>query len=278
MKRFFCAVVCVTCCVTCLFAENESGQISRLQQRLLFENEPFSEIAMTSEPPSIMEMPMNTLSFQAAKADIPGTKSKTLAILLSAAVPGAGEIYCGSYIKGIGFLAVETLCWVAYAHYDKEGNNIEDEFHAFADTHWNEDNYWNWISTESGINITDEEALRAWEQEHYSHGLHREKDQQYYEMIGKYDQFNIGWDDTETPFARDSQRRDFYETRRDASNKAFKKASTGQMIALGNHLLSALDAAWTVNKYNKRVIRTSMRITPSRYFEDTPMLTLRVTW
>ena len=39
------------------------------------------------------------------------------------------------------------------------------------------------------------EALRDWEGSQFSHGLHRDKDQQYYEMIGKYHQFSWGWDD-----------------------------------------------------------------------------------
>ncbi len=209
----------------------------------------------------------------------PRRKSKALAVVLSAAVPGSGEIYCGSYIKGLGFLAVETTCWVVYGVYTKEGNEIEDEFHNFADTHWIEADYWDWISDRSGLPRDDMEALREYERDNFSHGLHEQKDQQYYEMIGKYDQFNVGWDDTLTPFARDSQRRDFYETRRDDSNKAFKKAAAGEMIALANHLLSALDAAWTVNNYNKKMVTTSLRVTPSRYALDhAPMLCLRVDW
>ncbi|MCR4440099.1 MAG: hypothetical protein QHJ34_12695 [bacterium] len=204
-------------------------------------------------------------------------KSPLLGGLASAAIPGAGQVYAGSHWKALGFVAVEVASWVFYAHWDKDSDRIKAQFHQFADAHWREDEYWAWIALESGLPASDLPALRQWEREHFSHFLHEEKDQQYYEMIGKYDQFNIGWDDTNTPRGRDSARRDYYETLRDKSNKAYKKAATCQMIALANHGLSALDAAWTVSRHNRRVAHTSLRIVPMPQTGDY-LLSLRVNW
>lgn len=221
---------------------------------------------------------------QAAVASLQGddtggrpTKSGVLAAVASAVVPGAGQAYAGSYWKTLGFVSVEAASWFFYVRWDKDGDDIKRDFRQFADTHWREDEYWAWIAQESGHSSTDMNALRQWEREHFSHSLHEQKDQQYYEMIGKYDQFNIGWDDTNTPRGRNSARRDYYETLRDKSNKAYKKAATCEMIALANHCLSALDAAWTVSRHNRRAVRTSLRIVPMPETGDYA-LTLRVTW
>lgn len=215
-----------------------------------------------------------------------GVKSVKKAFLFSALVPGSGEIYGGSYLKGIALLAIEVGAWSMYAIYHKEGNDIETEFHAYADEHWIEDHYWDYISAHSQINRENMEALREWEHDHFSHGLHIDKDQQYYEMIGKYDQFNYGWDDTDKGLLEEdwtismrSPKRLYYENRRDASNNAFKTASWGTMIALINHALSAVDAAWTVNRHNKKLMNTSLRIEPIRYgMNNVPALSLRVNW
>jgi len=236
------------------------------------------------EGPNSSGMPLLKPWLEAAvmpsKGDEQGTrrqKSGLLAAVASAAVPGAGQAYAGSYWKTIAFVGVEVASWVFYARWDRDGDDIKREFHQFADTHWREDEYWAWIALESGLPPTDMTALREWERTHFSHSLHEEKDQQYYEMIGKYDQFNIGWDDTNTPRGRDSVRRDYYETLRDKSNKAYKKAATCEMIALANHGLSALDAAWTVSRHNRRVVHTSLRIVPMPQTGD-HMLSLRVNW
>ncbi len=211
--------------------------------------------------------------------------------LMSVVVPGAGQVYNGSYYKGLGFLAIEAVSWTMYITYNNEGNDIEDEFHGYANTHWSEQDYWKYVAHHSGIEYTGTteniEALRVEEGKLFSHGLHREKDQQYYEMIGKYDQFNYGWDDYDKDLigktvkemqSLRSSKRLYYEGRRDDSNQAFKKATTGATIALFNHIFSALEAAWSVNKYNK-TITAQMNMEPLHFNNQyCSALTLRMTW
>ena len=81
--------------------------------------------------------------------------------------------------------------------------------------------------------------------------------QQYYELIGKYDQFVVGWDDivrrstdnavgwTEVDSVENfhSERRLRYEDDRDESNRFLKRASTVTGVILINHVISAIDAA-----------------------------------
>jgi hypothetical protein len=190
-------------------------------------------------------------------------KSPKKALLLSALLPGTGQFYNGSYWWAAGFLTVEVLSWTSWASYNKKGNDIDAEFHQFANAHWSEPAYWRWVSGHAGIAYLPEnmEALRAWERDHFSHGLHVQKDQQYYEMIGKYDQFNAGWDDSNGKGLLDSDwskslrtpRRLFYDERRHDSNRAFKNATWGITAVLLNHLLSAAEAAYAAKVNNDKL-------------------------
>jgi len=204
--------------------------------------------------------------FEAERLQAPkaGLKSPPKALLFSAVLPGAGQVYAKSYIKGIAFLAVEIASWTGYAQYHRRGEDLKRQFQSFANAHWSEDEYWNWIAQESGYPRSQLDSLRAWERDHFSHFLPPQKDQQYYENIGKYDQFNVGWDDTSTPRGRDSKNRNQYLDLRADSNRNFNRASTGAAIALANHVLSALDAVWSTHRYNKR-LRMSLRIEPLYY-------------
>ncbi len=223
-------------------------------------------------------------------------KNPKAAFFMSALVPGSGQVYAKSYLKAAAFVAVEATAWVLHANYRDQGKQIEDEFHNYANTHWSEPDYWKWIAHQSGLeyNPNNLEPLRDWEHQHFSHGLHRDKDQQYYEMIGKYHQFSWGWDDfrenhdisitTGEVTARYNEtgelnpNRAHYESRRDASNDALKNATTATTFALINHLLSAVDAAWTTSRYNKRVTM-SLRLEPMYYaYQTNTALTLRVNW
>jgi hypothetical protein len=197
----------------------------------------------------------------------PLLKKPMLAGVLSAAVPGAGELYAGSWLRGSLFFAVEIALWAGYAHFHSLGQDWDGTFIGYADTHWSEPRYWISLAGPGQANIPGVdmnnytqflESLRNYEKEHFSHGLHLEKDQQYYEMIGKYDQFHAGWDDFVEGQPALTPHRDEYRNMRYKSNTAFKNASACAMGVLLNHVLSAFDAGWKVNSENKK-IRTSFR-------------------
>ncbi len=217
-----------------------------------------------------------------------GTKSVAKAVLFSAVIPGAGQLYAGSYLKTVGFMAIEAASWYMYLHYNKQGKDLEDKFERYADTHWSEEKYWDWIAHKSGLPRNDLAGLRAWEHDHFSHGLHEQKDQQYYEMIGKYDQFNYGWDDVDAsligediPYWRNnrSANRLLYEDMRKDSNDAFKNATTGVTIVIVNHILSTLDATWTVKRHNNQMAQASLFLQPKQLDRRSyAALTLQVTW
>lgn len=219
-----------------------------------------------------------------------GLKSVGAAVLLSAAVPGAGQFYSGSYLKGAAFLIIEAATLTGYFHFQNRGNELETEFENFADAHWSEEVYWSWVFDEcsgdpgwsGGCNdISGDQSLRDYEEwrSDFSHFLPEEKNQQYYENIGKYDQFNIGWDDTNTGGGEDSPRREAYTLMRKDSNDNFKRATTMATVTLFNHVLSALDAGLTVKRHNRRIMQTHIRIQGRLYNREVvPTVTLGMAW
>lgn len=184
-----------------------------------------------------------------------------LPILFSAVLPGSGQFLTGSWLKGALFLGLEA--GLLYVHFTsmRTGQDREDAFRQYADTHWSQTRW---------------EALYT-EHDPSTHSLPETKTQQYYEMIGKYDQFMKGWDDWETDGPSLTPNRDRYETMRDESNVAFKRASYCIMGVMVNHLLSAFDSAFTIRAKNtvRAGIQTAMLRTPDDWV---PGLAFNAAW
>jgi hypothetical protein len=249
-------------------------------------NIPFTQINLLSNNTSVNK-PEGLLDITKVKQNVnvqtQKEKSVWLGVGLSALVPGAGEFYAKSYVKAAIFFGVEVLCWSAYAYYNHRGNIKTDEFQSFADKNWNIRQYAQWLIDQQftgygGINANEPnlETLRSEinnceEQSGFSHTLPERGTQQYYELIGKYQEYVSGW-----PDARDAngwlvtkQNYETYRTpifisyaySRQQANTYFNDGQIGAMIALLNHVLSAGDAAWSVVMFNKNLrVQTGMEI------------------
>jgi hypothetical protein len=236
------------------------------------------------------------------------------ALLLSAILPGAGQYYAKSPLMAALFLGLEIGAWAGVAMYHGEGMDKEDEYMAYADAHWlyggpgeggEYDNYFQyefWAASFWGRDkdnttpddnfpgLEDEWYTMTWEEKQqflpadgFTHELDpNDKDQQYYEMIGKYGQFATGWEDyTESGYPLDGWRtsnsitpmRDNYLTIRKESNDALDMSKNFTMAVLTNHLLSALHAGFTVSLHNKKLAREqtiegAFNVTPKRYNDE----------
>jgi len=163
-----------------------------------------------------------------------GTKEKSpwLAGFLSLVVPGAGQAYTESYLKGALFFAAEATFWTVAIIYDKKGNDQTRLFEDYANTHWSVVRYARWVlNNQYTLNpyltqgISSEELFNdnfdpenggcgppfrcvKWRELNrledsvsrntgngFTHRLPPHGDQQYYELIGKYHQYSRGWDD-----------------------------------------------------------------------------------
>ena len=176
-------------------------------------------------------------------------RSSKLAFLMSLIVPGLGELYYGAEKRGIAFLAVEAGSWATYASWLHKGRTIERDFRAFADGpngHWSESRYRAWDANTPQSFYIRTEHLPTKQQD----------TQQYYELIGKYDQFVFGWDDGKDaqgksvgtdysihPSKVTSANRLSYEIERNRSNRYLKRATGILGLVLVNHIASAVDAS-----------------------------------
>ncbi len=248
-------------------------------------------------------------SFQSADsllAEEREEKSVIKAALFSAVIPGSGQYYGGSVWKAILFAGIEVAGWTVYIVNTSKGEDQETEMETFANTHWSEQKYWSRLyydARQQGLSdlpvyAVDEDnilidynsdvanSLRYLENDlGHTHRLPETKTQQYYEMIYKYlTQFGNGWEDANfysiyygntnnlTPqmFA--------YRDMRNDMNGYYDVASTATNVILVNHVLSALDAAWTTGNYN-REIRMKIRAYNKRYFdENVQMVGINVSW
>ena len=188
-------------------------------------------------------------------------KSPGKALFLSALVPGAGEYYAGSRKRAAVFFGLEVLGWALWSSWNSKGDDIEEEFRSTARAEWDPQSYIGWrISSRSRFSsLTHALPCSVNVVNDGTDGLGdcpESELQQYYELIGKYDQFVSGWSDLTDdngspvqPSAVDSVEsfhsaiRFEYEDRRDDSNKYLERASTMAGLILVNHVLSAIDAS-----------------------------------
>ena len=92
----------------------------------------------------------------------------------------------------------------------------------------------------------------------YSHQLPFYNTQQYYELIGKYNEFSRGWDDASPSDPRDnivplvstSSEMFIYHDMRAQANNYYDVATTFASVIVANHILSAIDAFWAATQYN----------------------------
>lgn len=200
-------------------------------------------------------------------------KSPLLAGLMSALIPGAGEIYSESYIKAGVFIALEATLITVAVIYNNKGDEKTKEFENYADnvsdnSGWSVVRYAQWINQYKGknIQINPNTNLKPWERvsweelnaverqvSGFSHTLARHGEQQYYEMIGKYHQFSPGWWDFSggSNNSAISPSYAYYSAMRGEANDLYNISTKVVVGIYINHFLSALDAVWSAVSFNK---------------------------
>ncbi|MFC1563933.1 DUF5683 domain-containing protein [candidate division KSB1 bacterium] len=198
--------------------------------------------------PVFMNKGPEDFNIQSAQKD--RSRSTLRAVLLSALVPGAGQFYLGDRYKAAGFLGAEIMMIFGWRYYDNEGEKIDLEFREYADDNWDETEYFEWKNAQPPGTT-------------FSHTLPGVKNQQYYEMIGKYNQFLAGWPDT-TEEPRESQMRLYYMRRQDDSNTQYKRGELLVNLILVNHVASAIEAAISGKRKNSN-LKTGLTFQPYEY-------------
>jgi len=217
--------------------------------------------------------------------------------LYSLAIPGAGQFHTERYTKAAIFFTAEIALIVYAVINNNNGDKKTSEFQSYAEAHWDAERYARWINahgvsdygpttsfSENDFTVIkdrkDFSKINEWESGlhklGFSHQLPVYQSQQYYELIGKYHQFKYGWDnysldaDGITPvsdngqydnlLSADKQFKD-YAVERGKANDYYYAASFATSALVINHVLSALDALFSTNSYNKE-ITASFQVTP----------------
>ena len=237
-------------------------------------------------------------------------KSPYLAVGLSLVVPGAGQFYTEHYWEAAAFLAADVAAWVLAYNYDKKGDTQTDFFQNYADSHWSvvkyaqyaQDTYvgdgrfqWHtnpdpnlppWRQVNWGVLNEMERYISSNPDnpagQYYSHTLPLHGDQQYYELIGKYTQFNPGWEEANylpgefnygDPVVPQFT---YYSKERGKANDFYNSASTWVTIAIVNHIVNAVYAGLSAGWYNTAHAEFGVQQVPSESgYASVPVLKLR---
>jgi hypothetical protein len=204
-------------------------------------------------------------------SSLPGHKSVFLAAAFSAILPGLGEYYVGDDIwRGMIFTGVEAGLWVGMIRWNQRFNDSLNAFYAFSDKHFSTTRYANNLDSviasvhldsgtivAKGNNIASINraeiildsfyASNSFVSDDYGHQLVNPAvdNQQYYEMISKYDQYIPGWDFVGNWSLASLMRAD-----------ANAQADVANIFLYGiilNHVLSAIDAALLARDHNSPI-------------------------
>ncbi|MFH1842368.1 MAG: hypothetical protein ABIF77_04120, partial [bacterium] len=187
------------------------------------------------------------------------------AMLMSLILPGAGEVYLG-HKRGYFMMALDVAVWVGVKHYHDKGYDLRDDYYAYADEHWSEgklagafdDAYHDESIAGVGHDFfpdtwSDLGDLPLW--------VTREADErEYYENLGKWDQFVFGWDDFTHPDNIDgydppsgpsalqhpevSLHREIYRSMRQESNDQFTKRDRLMYLNIATRVFSLFQVAY----------------------------------
>ncbi len=194
-------------------------------------------------------------------------------VLYSLILPGAGEASMG-YTRGYFMMAADIFAWTQVAKYHNEGEDLKVEYIDYADAHYTDERLVEGYdpgstdierSGEGAIyfpsvgpifNVDGLDALPLY--------VSKEDDfREYYENLGKWDQFIFGWDDYtrasipyseydyEPTLTRDdlqhpwvSKHRDIYREMRDASNDAYETRDRWLYVNIGLRVFSVIQSAY----------------------------------
>ncbi|MCH8012327.1 MAG: hypothetical protein IIA61_10335 [Candidatus Marinimicrobia bacterium] len=204
-------------------------------------------------------------------------------LMLSLVVPGGGQLYAGSKLKSALFFAVEIGGWLIWRDYTNRGEDERLSFENFADRFWSLTSWVNvnFISLfheypEVGIKGTHHITLLMPDSSFVSsdtlysgwiEGAIVVRDHEFYENIGKYNQFVSGWIDStgSTEWWREDKKignnvenilmtynKKDYLDKRARHNELLKFAKYSITAVMFNHLFSAIDAAWEIKKSSSK--------------------------
>ncbi len=167
------------------------------------------------------------------------TKNKGKAFFMSLLLPGWGQHYAESKTKRAVFLGIEVGLWLSYAGFTTYGN-------------WRQEDYETYAATHAGVNLEGKNNTYfidvgnfASIYEHNAYRLQQRNFNKYYQDI---DFYFWEWDS--------QQSRDAFDRLRISADTADNRALFVLGAIVANHIVSAIDAVWSVHRYEKSRLST----------------------
>jgi len=216
--------------------------------------------------------------------DIKSKTSSLKPMITSLVIPGFGQFLNQSpWWKTAIFVGVEVVGIAGYVTWTNKADDITKEYENWADDHWDMESWVNGsailLSDIQSNGYPDVNDVRIDGSHHITiivNGKYESshilldnsnidytelRDWDFYEGIGKYDQFSAGWDDAndweivyknikdgEDELIVMTPNKQHYLDLRNDSNILYKNAKFAASVLLFNHIFSALDALWDANK------------------------------
>ncbi len=155
-----------------------------------------------------------------------GRRSPGLAFVLSAVLPGAGQLYLGER-RAYVYLGADAAAWFARSSYRGAARTQERSFRSFAQRHWS-------IATFSS---RDHETWSAADSVRIAELL-ASGSSQFYDEIGRKDAYRGGWDD----FGTLQQNRGKFQDMRSRKSDLDSNARIAMVGLVLNRLVSSMDA------------------------------------
>lgn len=223
MKRLFTFFV-LACLPAALVAENP---VPHLHQTFL-DAAPFTHYALQTSPP---EAPPSLMQMSNTE---PVSKSKGKAFFMSLLIPGWGQRYAGADLKSGVFFGAEVGLWLTFAGFKTYSN-------------WREDDYRNYAATHAGVHLDGKSSTYFIDvgnfdsiYEHNEYRLRQRNTIDYYYDIDTY-----YWD------WENEAHRDKFDQLRISSDTADNRATFALGMIVANHIISAIEAVWSVHQYEK---------------------------
>ncbi len=182
-----------------------------------------------------------------ASSSRPTRKNPMLAMLMSFAVPGLGELYTGNTVRARGFLSAEAGIWVGYAAFKVQEGLRTDDYEEFARVfagvpEGSSGEYYqdvaDYIRNEGADSYN--EAIRAEARSLYPDDLDAQRD--YLAANGYFGSSEWEWAST--------QRFEHYRELRHGAAISRKNAFYMTGLAILNRALSAVDSVWMARRHN----------------------------
>jgi hypothetical protein len=169
--------------------------------------------------------------------NVPGWRSEAGAMLMSAAVPGAGQTFNDERRRGMWFALTEALGWTARIMLRKSGENARDDAARFAGVPADSRSTWSiarWVNATSASPADIQELYAA-------------DPEAFYDRIASDPALLAGW-------AGDSQaNRAHFAVLRATSDRRLHGARFSESVLWVNHVAAAFDAFRSARFHNVRL-------------------------